>query len=124
MKKLILLGILILTFACSSKDNTKPNNLMSEDEMVDLLFDINVINSSRAYNNRSDLNYYNINDSLLFNKHEIDCLKFVNSNFYYASNPKQYLKIYSKLEYKLNQLKDSLTKELDILTIKRRDSLN
>ena len=122
MKKIIILLILIV--ACSGNDQSKPIDLMSENEMVDFLFDVNVINSSRAYNNRSDLNYYNINDSLLFNKHEIVCLKFVNSNFYYSSNPKQYLKIYSKLDFRLNQLKDSLTNELNILTIKRKNSSN
>ena len=84
MKKIIILLILIV--ACSGDDNSKPIDLMSENEMVDFLFDINIINSSRAFRNRSELNYYNINDSLLFNKHEIDCLKFVNSNFYYSSN--------------------------------------
>ena len=122
MKKIIILLILIV--ACSDNDNSKPIDLMSENEMIDFLFDVNIINSSRAYNNRSDLNYYNINDSLLFNKHEIDCLKFINSNFYYSSNPKQYLKIYSKLDFRLNRLKDSLTNELNILTIKRKDSFN
>ena len=122
MKKIIILLILIV--ACSGNDQSKPIDLMSENEMVDFLFDVNVINSSRAYNNRSDHNYYNINDSILFNKHEIDCLKFVNSNFYYSSNPKQYLKIYSKLDFRLNQLKDSLTNELNILTIKRKNSSN
>lgn len=123
MNKITYLLILGLLIACSNNDNSKPTDLMSEDEMINFLFDINIINSSRAYNNRSDLNYYNINDSFLFDKHEIDSLKFTNSNLYYASNPKQYLKIYAKLEHRLKQLKDSLTNELDILTTKRRDSL-
>ena len=84
MKKIIILMILIV--ACSGDDNSKPIDLMSENEMVGL--------------------------------------KFVNSNFYYSSNPKQYLKIYSKLDFRLNQLKDSLTNELNILTIKRKDAFN
>ena len=97
--------------SCSSNESNQPKNIMSEDEMVNFLFDINIINSSRAFRNKSELNYYNIKDSLLFNKHKIDSLKFSNSNFYYASNPKIYLKIYTKLEEKLGQIKDSLNKE-------------
>jgi hypothetical protein len=97
--------------SCSSNESNQPKNIMSEDEMVNFLFDINIINSSRAFRNKSELNYYNIKDSLLFKKHKIDSLKFSNSNFYYASNPKIYLKIYSKLEEKLGQIKDSLNKE-------------
>jgi hypothetical protein len=97
--------------SCSSNESNQPKNIMSEDEMVNFLFDINIINSSRAFRNKSELNYYNIKDSLLFKKHKIDSLKFSNSNFYYASNPKIYLKIYTKLEEKLGQIKDSLNKE-------------
>jgi|TARA_B100001094_G_scaffold93172_1_gene89046 hypothetical protein len=100
--------------SCSSNGRNQPKNIMSEDEMVNFLFDINVINSSRAFRNKSELNYYNIKDSLLFKKHKIDSLKFSNSNFYYASNPKIYLKIFSKLEAKLSHIKDSLNNELEV----------
>ena len=112
MKKLIFIFILFLS--CSNNEKNKPENLMSENEMVNFLFDINIINSSRAFRNKSELNYFNIKDSLLFKKHRLDSIKFTNSNFYYASNPKIYLKIYSKLEVKLSKLKDSLLKEKNI----------
>ena len=124
MKKIIILLFLITFFSCINKEKNVPQNLMSEDQMVNFLFDINIINSSRAFRNRSELNYYNIKDSLLFKKHKIDSIIFSESNFYYASNPKLYLKIYSKLETKLNILKDSLSKELEVHTKKRIDSLN
>tara|TARA_B110000444_G_scaffold260353_1_gene306947 strand:+ start:1364 stop:1699 length:336 start_codon:yes stop_codon:yes gene_type:complete len=111
MKKIIFIFSLFMFLSCSSNESNQPKNIMSEDEMVNFLFDINIINSSRAFRNKSELNYYNIKDSLLFKKHKIDSLKFSNSNFYYASNPKIYLKIYTKLEEKLGQIKDSLNKE-------------
>ena len=123
MKKIIFILSLMIFYSCSNNEKNKPENLMTEDQMVNFLFDINIINSSRAFRNRSELNYYNIKDSLLFKKHKIDSLKFSNSNFYYASNPKIYLKIYSKLEVKLNTLKDSLSKDFELYTKKRKDSL-
>ena len=123
MKKIIFILSLMIFCSCSNNEKNKPENLMTEDQMVNFLFDINIINSSRAFRNRSELNYYNIKDSLLFKKHKIDSLKFSNSNFYYASNPKIYLKIYSKLEVKLNTLKDSLSKDFELYTKKRKDSL-
>ena len=123
MKKIIFILSLMIFCSCSNSEKNKPENLMTEDQMVNFLFDINIINSSRAFRNRSELNYYNIKDSLLFKKHKIDSLKFSNSNFYYASNPKIYLKIYSKLEAKLNTLKDSLSKDFELYTKKRKDSL-
>ena len=80
MKKLVI--FLLIFISCS--ENSKPDNLMSENQMVDFLFDINIINSSRAFRNISDLNYYNIKDTFLYKLHNIDSLQFVNSNKYYS----------------------------------------
>jgi len=65
MKKTIILLVLTTLFSCSNKEKNVPQNLMSEEQMVNFLFDINIINSSRAFRNRSELNYYNIKDTLL-----------------------------------------------------------
>ena len=123
MKKTIVVLVLVMLFSCINNEKNTPNNLMTEDQMVNFLLDINIINSSRAFRNKSELNYYNIKDSLLFKKHKIDSTIFSESNFYYASNPKLYLNIYSKLETKLKTLKDSLSKDLEKNTKIRNDSL-
>ena len=120
MRKLFILLILIMS--CSNQDG--PSNLMSEQQMVDFLLDINIINSSRAYRNNSDLNYYNIKDTFLYKKHNVDSLQFVNSNKYYSSNPKQYLRIYSNLQKKMRFIKDSIEIELNKETKKIKDSLS
>ena len=120
MRKLFILLILIMS--CSNQDG--PSNFMSEQQMVDFLLDINIINSSRAYRNNSDLNYYNIKDTFLYKKHNIDSLQFVNSNKYYSSNPKQYLRIYSNLQKKMRFIKDSIEIELNKETKKIMDSLS
>jgi hypothetical protein len=85
---------------------------MTEQQMVDFLFDVNIINSSRSFRNISDLNYYNIKDTLLYKIHNIDSLQFAESNFYYSTNPKLYLKIYSSLQKKMISVRDSIELEL------------
>jgi hypothetical protein len=120
MKKIFILLILIMS--CS--DQNSPTDLMSEQQMVDFLLDINIINSSRAYRNNSDLNYYNIKDTFLYEKHNIDSLQFVNSNSYYSSKPKQYLRIYFELQKKMKFIKDSIEIELNLETKKIMDSLS
>jgi len=120
MKKIFIL--LILTTSCS--DQNSPTDLMSEEQMVDFLLDINIINSSRAYRNNSDLNYYNIKDTFLYKKHNIDSIQFVNSNSYYSSKPKKYLKIYSQLQKKMRSIKDSIEIELNKETREIKDSLS
>ncbi len=114
MKKVIILSLLVISFSCKTNMSSPPNNIMSEDEMVNFLLDVNIINSSRAFRNISEINYYNIKDSLLFQKHQIDSVIFSQSNFYYSSNPKLYLNIYSKLEKKLKNIKDSISLANDI----------
>ena len=120
MKKIFILLILIIS--CS--DQNSPTDLMSEEQMVDFLLDINIINSSRAYRNNSDLNYYNIKDTFLYKKHNIDSIQFVNSNSYYSSKPKKYLKIYSQLQKKMRSIKDSIEIELNKETREIKDSLS
>ncbi len=120
MKKLFILLILIIS--CS--DQNSPTDLMSEEQMVDFLLDINIINSSRAYRNNSDLNYYNIKDTFLYKKHNIDSIQFVNSNSYYSSKPKKYLRIYSQLQKKMRSIKDSIEIELNKETREIKDSLS
>ena len=120
MKKGFILIILIIS--CS--DQSSSTDLMSEQQMVDFLLDINIINSSRAYRNKSDLNYYNIKDTFLYKKHNIDSMQFVKSNSYYSSKPKQYLRIYSELQKKMKFIKDSIEIELNKETKKIMDSLS
>ncbi|MDG1792902.1 MAG: DUF4296 domain-containing protein [Flavobacteriaceae bacterium] len=120
MKKIFILLILIIS--CS--DQNSPTDLMSEEQMVDFLLDINIINSSRAYRNNSDLNYYNIKDTFLYKKHNIDSIQFVNSNSYYSSKPKKYLRIYFELQKKMRFIKDSIETELNKETKEIMDSLS
>ena len=120
MKKVVI--FILIFISCS--ENSKPDNLMSENQMVDFLFDINIINSSRAFRNISELNYYNIKDTFLYKLHNIDSLQFVNSNKYYSSNPKQYLRIYSKMQKKMIAIRDSIDLELQNNTQKIKDSIN
>ena len=120
MKKIFILLILIIS--CS--DQNSPTDLMSEEQMVDFLLDINIINSSRAYRNNSDLNYYNIKDTFLYKKHNIDSIQFVNSNSYYSSKPKKYLRIYYQLQKKMRYIKDSIEIELNKETREIKDSLS
>ena len=117
-------GFILIMLIISCSDQSSPTDLMSEQQMVDFLLDINIINSSRAYRNNSDLNYYNIKDTFLYKKHNIDSMQFVKRNSYYSSKPKQYLRIYSELQKKMKFIKDSIEIELNKETKKIMDSLS
>ena len=106
MKIKVLIITSLILFSCS--DKVAEENIMTENQMIEFLFDVNLINSSRGFTNKSNYNYFAIRDTVLFKKHKIDCLTFVRSNNFYTKNPKLYLKIYSGIGEKLKKLKDSL----------------
>lgn len=106
MKIKILIITSLIFFSCN--DKAVEENIMTENQMIEFLFDVNLINSSRGFTNKSNYNYFAIRDTVLFKKHKIDCLTFVRSNNFYTKNPKLYLKIYSGIGEKLKKLKDSL----------------
>ena len=81
---------------------------MSKDEMIEFLFDVNLINSSRGFISKSNNNYFMVRDTMLFRKHSIDCLTFVRSNSFYTKNPKLYMDIYDRINKKIKIIKDSL----------------
>ena len=105
MKKIYL--ILIVFFSCTNEVNI-PDDIMSKDEMIEFLFDVNLINTSRGFTNISKNNYFLIRDTMLFKKHEIDCLKFVKSNDFYSRNPRLYIKIYEGIDAKTSAIIDSI----------------
>ena len=106
MKK-VLIYFSIFLISCSNNQK-KEDDIMTIDEMVNFLFDVNLINTSRGFTNISKNNYFLIRDSMLFKKHEIDCLKFVRSNNFYSRNPKLYLDIYEGIDDKINAIIDSI----------------
>ena len=106
MKIRLLIITSLIFFSCN--DKVVEENIMTENQMIEFLFDVNLINSSRGFTNKSNYNYFAVRDTILFKKHKIDCLTFVRSNNFYTKNPKLYLKIYSGIGEKLKKLKDSL----------------
>ena len=91
-------------FSCTS--NTilkKPDNLIPEDKMVDLLTDLFLaINAENTKNLQLErqVNYY----PLIFEKYNIDSTQFKESNFYYSSRIDEYDELLMKVEERLKAL--------------------
>ena len=111
MKIKIALFFLIIFFGCGNQLGN--DDIMSEDQMIDFLFDVNLISSSRGFTNKANYNYFAVRDSILFKKHKIDCITFVKSNNFYTKNPKIYIRIYSGIDKRLKKLKDSLNNAIN-----------
>ena len=101
MKKYLLVYILII--GCSSN---APENLISEEKMESIIFDIMILNASSSYDLKIDNNM--ISDELIFRKHDIDSAQFYDSELYYSKNPRIQLNIYSNVKRRIQKSIDSL----------------
>jgi hypothetical protein len=119
MKKiLIVLTLFVFITSCyNSSKPKKPKNLISKDQMVEILIDVSLINSAKGFN-KSIIETNGIKpDSFIYRKHNIDSLQFVLSNEYYTYNLNEYLEIISQVEDSLNVLR----RKYDILADKDSD---
>ena len=89
MKKYLLISIFII--GCSS---SAPEDLISEEKMESIIFDIMILNASSGYDLKIDNDM--ISDELIFRKYDIDSAQFYNSELYYSRNPKIHFNMYSK----------------------------
>ena len=128
MNKFFIIVILSVFWgACTS--NTiikKPKNLIPKEQMVDLLTDIFLANGGdniKNINLERNVNYF----PLVFEKHQIDTIRFKESNYYYTSRIDDYDEILGNVDKRLKALKNQYDDEIkivDSLSRVKRDSLN
>ncbi len=88
---------------CSSN---APEDLISEEKMESIIFDIMILNASSGYDLKIDNDM--ISDELIFRKYDIDSAQFYNSELYYSRNPKIHFNIYSNVKRRIQKSIDSL----------------
>ena len=109
MKKLVaILSLLIVVIsACDKLPVEKPENLLSEKQMVDMLVDIHIAEAtyiqmshdSIIRNGSSSNFYYSILD-----KYKVPDSVFEKSFIFYASTPKQFEEMYKDVMSKLSEI--------------------
>lgn len=103
MKKYCWSLSILLLLGCSENLLEKPDNLIPEDKMVEVLKDLAIVNAAKS-TNISVLQDNGIEPmAYIYEKHGIDSTQFVESDRYYASLPVKYEQIYIKVESKLEK---------------------
>ena len=103
MKKIIVLFFCIfLTFSCNNNAVEKPDNLISKDKMVDILYDISLLEAIKNQNINGGISSKSSN-VYIYRKYKVDSVQLVKSNRYYASNLEEYKKMFDKVKEKLNK---------------------
>ena len=117
--------IVVLFQSCNNNIINKPDNLISEAEMVDIIVDLTLLNSAPGID-KSILEKKEIEpESYVYEKYAIDSIQFVASNNYYAHNIDAYQDIYANVKLKLNNKKEEykLLNEKELKEKKKKDSI-
>ena len=111
MKKIIALFILYsMVVGCQESAVSKPDNLIDEDVLVSILYDLSLLEAMKSQN-PAVLETNNINpNTYIYSKYKIDSLQFAKSNKYYASDIKKYKEIVENVNKKIEEQKTLLTK--------------
>ena len=107
MKKLAFVFCSILFFYGCNNSVPEPKNLIDEDKMIDILYDISVLEAIKSTNPLSLENRAINPKTYIYTKYKIDSLQFANSDKFYASDIKNYQKMYKKVIEKIDAIKKS-----------------
>ena len=127
MKKGVLFFILIsLIFSCKEEVVKKPENLIEKDIMVDVMYDLALLEAIK-YQSTNELETHKINpDEYIYKKYKIDNAQFVQSNMYYASDYKEYKKMYDQINSRLvknkSLLEEAIKNEKDKALLLKKES--
>lgn len=106
MKNVLLLFILSLLFlGCKDSYVKEPKKLIEKDKMVDIIYDLSLLEAMKTQNIGVPTNYPT-STVFLKTKYKVDSLTFAENTKFYASDVEEYKKIYEKV-------KDRLKKKLD-----------
>ncbi|WP_299366126.1 DUF4296 domain-containing protein [Winogradskyella sp.] len=123
----ILLGLLLLFFACDNESKPKkPSNLIPRDKMENILYDLYIVNAAKGTNKKVLEKNNVIPETYILTKYGIDSLQFAESNSYYAFDSEEYRKMVDNVKTRLQDDKEyfeDLQKKEGEAAKKRRDSL-
>ena len=127
MKKGVLFFILIsLILSCKEEVVKKPENLIEKEIMVDVMYDLALLEAIK-YQSPNELETHKINpDEYIYKKYKIDSAQFVQSNMYYASDYKEYKKMYDQINSRLvknkSLLEEAIKNEKDKALLLKKES--
>lgn len=109
IKYLLLLVPLMMAFhSCDEPVVDKPKNLVSRDQMINILTDIHLAEAIYQTRRFSSDRIMQLTDNDFYysvlKKHNVPDSTFELSLIYYTSMPKEYEKIYSRVLNKLNEM--------------------
>ncbi|HEX8563709.1 MAG TPA: DUF4296 domain-containing protein [Flavobacterium sp.] len=108
MRKLTAIFSLLFVLACGETTVEKPEQLIEESVMVDIFYDLAVLDAMRTQKPQSLSGYALDPDQYVYKKYKIDSVRFAKSNRYYASQIETYKSMYDRVADRLQNHVDKL----------------
>ena len=124
MRKIILfLAIAIAFVSCKEEIIPKPERLIAQDVMVDIMYDLTILEAIKNQNPAS-LDTFKINSrAYIFKKYKIDSIQYAKSNIYYASDYNEYKRMFEqitkRLEVKTQSVESLIKKQKKKKSVKK-----
>ena len=109
MRRIItFLAIGTLVVSCKDEVIEKPERLIDKDVMVDIMYDLSVLEAIK-YQNPTSLDTFKINPrDYIYKKYKIDSLQFAKSNIYYAADYEDYKLMFEEITKRLDDTKKNV----------------
>ncbi|MDX1470967.1 MAG: DUF4296 domain-containing protein [Flavobacteriaceae bacterium] len=126
--KYFILIFLVFLLGCEEEEKPqRPSNLLAKGEMVDILYDVYILNAAKGINKKL-LEFNGVQpETYIYEKYKIDSLQFAQSNTYYSYWPDTYEAIIDSVRQRVAKLKDIYEDERDQEELekkRKRDSIN
>jgi len=121
MKLLKILILTILIVSCKNEIVEKPENLIPEEKMGDILFDIAIATANKNVAQKNTKEKLISPEDYIYEKYKIDSVQLAENTIYYSSDPDVQLRIFEKLEKRLLTLKTELEEETDSVKPEKKE---
>ena len=121
MKKTIIMLLIVLS-SCSQVEEVPPENLIGEERMADLIFELALLDAAKGFVPKDQKERIDLDANSFYQFHNIDSAQFTSSNAYYAKQPKAYLRIVSMAKTKHEEFEKNLEESENKRT--KIDSIN
>lgn len=109
MKKFFyILLVLVMVASCVERIIQKPDDLIPQEKMTQLLYDLAILNAAKSTNSAILEVHFDSPTNFLFEQYGVDSLQFVKSDIFYASQPLVYEAIYKEVAAKLDKEKSKI----------------
>ena len=106
MKHLACILLAVLLFSCKKEVVEKPEHLLTEQEMSELLYDMALLQAIKTNNPSAFLGANANAQHFIYKKYRLDSLSFVQNHNYYVANLELYEKMQQQVAERLRIAKE------------------